>query len=217
MAAERRARHVERTTRRTAATELDRPSRRSGDETWHELLRISAEIFAKHGYSGTSLQQIADAVGMLKGSLYYYIAGKEDLLYEVVRTVLQSAVANVQPSLEGSEPALDRLQRATEAHLRHLMTNFAETRVYLNDVDKLSPKRRAQLPARDYVHLFHVLIEQGQKDGSIRADVDQAITLRSYLGFINSICMWYSPGSDATPEDVVKNVTTILRSGLQAS
>lgn len=54
-------------------------------DRYEVLIESAAEIFRDHGYDGTSLQQIADAVGILKGSLYHYIKSKEDLLFAIIK------------------------------------------------------------------------------------------------------------------------------------
>jgi AcrR family transcriptional regulator len=218
MSSEARARHIERRRSRAGehAADPDKPTRRSGDETWSELLRVSAEAFARKGYRGTSLQEIAEALGMLKGSLYYYINTKEDLLYEVVRTSTQASLSAVEAlSQDTSEPGLDRLDRMMEVHIRELLLHLDEATVYLNDVTKLSPSRRRQLPDKQYAHIFHSLIIEGQKDGSIRSDLDDALLLRTLLGYVNSVFKWYDPADSYTIDDVSHHTRAILRAGLR--
>jgi AcrR family transcriptional regulator len=215
MSVEARARHIERRRSRAGAVKPDKRTRRSGDETWSELLRVSAAAFARKGYRGTSLQEIAEALGMLKGSLYYYINSKEDLLYEVVRTSTQASLSAVEAlSQDTSEPGLDRLDRMIEVHIRELLLHLDEATVYLNDITKLSASRRRQLPDKQYTHIFHSLITEGQKDGSIRSDLDDTLLLRTLLGYVNSVFKWYDPAGSYTIEDVSHHTRAILRAGL---
>jgi len=72
---------------------VGRSARRSGgerkprEERWAQLIEVATRVFFEKGYDAASLQDIADRLGMLKGSLYYYIQSKEDLLFEVISTV----------------------------------------------------------------------------------------------------------------------------------
>jgi AcrR family transcriptional regulator len=218
MSAEPRARHIER--RRSSAGappgESDKRTRRSSDETWAELLRVSAKIFARKGYRGTSLQEIAEALGVLKGSLYYYINSKEDLLYEVVRTSTQASLSAVEALTEDtSEPGLERLDRMIDVHIHQLLRHLDEATVYLNDVTKLSSRRQRTLPDKQYAHIFHSLILAGQKDGSIRSDLDDALLLRTLLGYVNSVFKWYTPAGEFTIDAVAHTTREILRAGLR--
>ena len=61
--------------------------RKPREERWSELIEVATDVFYAKGYDAASLQDIADRLGMLKGSLYYYIQSKEDLLYDVIKTV----------------------------------------------------------------------------------------------------------------------------------
>jgi AcrR family transcriptional regulator len=59
--------------------------RKPREERWSELIEVATDVFYAKGYDAASLQDIADRLGMFKGSLYYYIQSKEDLLYDVYR------------------------------------------------------------------------------------------------------------------------------------
>ncbi len=63
------------------------------EERWPELLEVATDVFSEKGCEAASLQDIAERLGMLKGSLYYYINSKEDLLYHVINDVHQEGLA----------------------------------------------------------------------------------------------------------------------------
>src|SRR5690606_20295851 len=74
--------------------------RKPREERWSELVKVATQVFYEKGYEAASLQDIADRLGMLKGSLYYYIQTKEDLLYEVINGVHQGGLRNLKRSEE---------------------------------------------------------------------------------------------------------------------
>src|SRR5205085_5961881 len=89
----------------------DVPTRRN------ELTRHAARLFAQHGYHGTSMEDLASAMGVQKGSLYAHISSKEDLLYELARdgaAAFHAALDAVDERL----PAVEKLRLALRAHLR---------------------------------------------------------------------------------------------------
>lgn len=200
--------------RRPAAAARD-VSRKPSDERWKELLEVAARMFARHGYAATSLQQIADEMGMLKGSLYYYISSKEDLLYEVIKEVFTGGYENFQALAGQGGDAVTRLQRALEGHAVYLIENLTATTVFLHEFDRLSAERRAEFAARDYVALVRDLIRIGQDQGGFRADLDPTLAALSALGAINWIYRWYHPGSRA-PREIGQELAAISVRGMLA-
>src|SRR5919204_4451489 len=81
-----------------------------------ELTRIAARLFAERGYQGTSLADLAEAVGVQKPSLYHHIASKEDLLWEVARGGA-TAFHEALDTLPAGAPAAERIRLALRAHL----------------------------------------------------------------------------------------------------
>ena len=75
-----------------------------------EVLETAARVFREKGYESTSIQDIADAVGILKGSLYYYMDSKEDLLYEILKGVHEEALENIKRVGELDGDALQKLR-----------------------------------------------------------------------------------------------------------
>ncbi|MGW0630574.1 TetR/AcrR family transcriptional regulator [Streptomyces sp. NPDC002758] len=191
-------------------------SRKPGDERWKELLDVAAQMFAEQGYAATSLQQLANQLGIFKGSLYYYISSKEDLLYEVIKAVYVSGVANFQAMAGGEGDAVERLRRAIEGHVVHLIENLTATTVYLHEFDRLSKDRQDELSRLDYVHLVRDLIVTGQTEGGIRADLDPTLATMAVLGATNWIYRWYHPGSRA-PREIGQEFARIIVDGMRAN
>jgi AcrR family transcriptional regulator len=70
--------------------------RQPQEERWPELIQVATQVFCEKGYDAASLQDIADRLGLLKGSLYYYIKSKYDLLYTVISEVHRAGLANIE-------------------------------------------------------------------------------------------------------------------------
>lgn len=221
----RRARHVERQARPRATKRSPRANtpalpgeatRKPADERWRQILAVSARMFAERGYAATSLQQIADELNLLKGSLYYYINTKEDLLYEVIRSVYWEGVANFQQMSKGEGTAMTRLQAAIEGHVTHLISNMTATTVYLHEFTQMSKTRQDELSSLDYTGLMRDLIKEGQADKSIREDLDPRLAAMAILGATNWVYRWYRPGQ-STPAEIAAQFAEIFTSGLSAT
>lgn len=190
-------------------------SRKPGDERWKEVLEVSARLFAEQGYAATSLQNIAEAVGMLKGSLYYYINSKDDLLFEVIKSVLAPGVARFKALAGDGGDAVERLRRALEGHVLYLIENSTATAVYLHEYERLSEEHRAELADQDYAGMVRDLIRIGQDQGVFRRDLDPTIAAMSVLGAANWTYRWYRPGT-RQPAEIARQLAEISVRGLVA-
>src|SRR5438132_6755602 len=106
------------------------PPRERGEEVYRAALRL----FREKGYHATSMQEIADAVGLYKGSLYHYIGGKEDLLVQVFRRTLGGLVEAVERiAADRESSAAERLRRAIRAHVAAASEHLDALTVYLHE------------------------------------------------------------------------------------
>jgi TetR/AcrR family transcriptional regulator, cholesterol catabolism regulator len=155
----------------------------------NEVLEAAAKLFHEHGYSDTTVQDVADALGMLKGSLYYYIDTKEDLLFQLLVQV-HDEVDELLEEVKAM-PGLTPLQRL-ETYVRRLasynLNNLVRITVYYHDVDRLSEERRSVILARRKSENQFVvrLIRQAQEDG----DADDSMDANILTNFVFSAIIW---------------------------
>ena len=107
-----------------------------------ELSRQAARLFAAKGYHGTSIGDLADSMGVQKGSLYAHIEGKEDLLYEIIQGVHEEALKNLDriSALDGT--ALQKIRAFVVVHFTHNAENLVKMGVFFKDFRSLSGERR---------------------------------------------------------------------------
>jgi len=182
-----------------------RPKRREGaglKRRQREIVDTAAEIFYRKGYSETSVQDVADAVGILKGSLYYYIDSKEDLLFQMLREVHEDAKSIVTDTAALDIPPLERLRIYVQRHVEYNARNLARIAVYCHDFGLLTPERReAIVGQRDYYQDFvQGLIQEAQGRGDVDPSVDPALISNAVFGVVNWLYTWYQPDGPASPE-----------------
>jgi AcrR family transcriptional regulator len=177
------------------STERTVGERKPRQERWAELLDVAAAVFHERGYDGASLQDIADRLGMLKGSLYYYIHNKEDLLFEVISAVHSTGLAVVQAAADTSGDPLERLERVIVAHVEHTCRNLVPTAVFLHELASLPEDRRNEAVGKGHVYqgVFLGIIEEAQEAGLLRRDVDPLLATLSILGSANWVYRWFRP------------------------
>jgi CheY-like chemotaxis protein/AcrR family transcriptional regulator len=143
-----------------------------------EVLAAAARIFAAKGFSETTVQDIAEAVGVLKGSLYYYFRSKDELLCDVVARADEAAWVGIEQALSLDARAIDRLRACVQAQLASTVRDPAGMALLFQDHASLDDERRGDLEDRRgrYAAAAMNLIEDGQVDRSIVPHVDAALS-----------------------------------------
>ena len=121
---------------------------------------------------------------MLKGSLYYYIQSKEDLLYDVIKAVHEEGLANIESLAAGEGDPLERLRGVIIGHIEHECRNLTRPRCSCTSFQALSPERQAEIIGDEHAYrrVFVDLLEAGQQAGLIRAEVNPKLAALSILG-----------------------------------
>lgn len=187
-----------------------RSARRSGgerkprEERWVELIDVATQVFYEKGYDGASLQDIADRLGMLKGSLYYYIQSKEDLLFDVISAVHKEGLAVIRARAEVPGGPLERLESVIVGHVEHTCRNLVPTAVFLHELSSLPEERRREILGSEHAYqgVFRDLIESAQAEGLVRADLEPRLAALAVLGSTNWVYRWFRPGGAFTPEQI---------------
>jgi AcrR family transcriptional regulator len=209
--------------RRTATARTTRaPRPRSGARTSigrdreEQLIEVAARIFHEQGYEAASLQEIADEVGLLKGSLYYYIKTKEDLLWRIVMRPHVAAMALVEECSTMEASPAERLSWFITAYANMLAKDKIFVTVYLSELDRLSPDRLKIIRReRDRFITFMVdLIEEGQRSGAFRAGGNAEVLALAILGMLNASARWYGARRPHSPETVIESILLLVSSGI---
>jgi AcrR family transcriptional regulator len=184
-----------------------------------EIIAVAARLFKEKGYRATTLEDIAAAVGMLKGSLYYYIRSKEELLYLVVRDPIRQAYKALEEIVASEAPVKVKIARAIGNHMTVFHQHYPHIAVYLHDYHHLMQqleKNTLETP-RHYQQLWATLLEQGVATGEVRSDLDIKVTGYAILGMCNWIYRWYNPQGTLSAEEIAGIFTTLVLEGLTYS
>lgn len=175
--------------------------RKPREARWQQIIEEATALFHDKGYQGSSLQDLADRIGILKGSIYYYIGSKEDLLDAVIGQVHEAGMHNIDSLAETQGNALERLRRVIVGHIVYVCANVVATTVFLHELNSLSEERREIIlgSRHTYQQVFRGLISEGKSEGLVRPEVDERLAALSMLGSLNWIYRWYREGAGFTP------------------
>lgn len=195
----------------TADVEPAEPSQRL-----REIYDTAARIFHEKGYDGTSIQDVADAVGILKGSLYYYIDTKQDLLFGIIDEVHRDSLRSLEEWSAVDGDAETRLRAFIEGHVLANTRNITKIGVFFHDFRALDAERRARIVAeRDhYDSYLRELIREGQRDGSFDPEVDAKLVGMGILGMMNWTYHWWRDDGPNTAAEVATEFADLIISGL---
>jgi TetR/AcrR family transcriptional regulator, cholesterol catabolism regulator len=183
---------------------------------WPALLDAAAECFRDKGYVGTSVQDIASAVGLLKGSVYHYIRSKEDLLFAVVDEHHRAVFENVERTKTANASYVEKLRSFFEWHVSYNASHSARASVFYNEYRYLSADRLAHIiAARDaYENEVRLLLLEGREAGVVRLDVDPKWGAMFILNVLNSVHQWYGEEGSLDPDGVAEQFAGMLLDGL---
>ena len=162
-----------------------------------ELTRQAARLFAEKGYHGTSVGDIAEALGVQKGSLYSHIASKEDLLFD---TLMEGAAAfhGALDAIPDDAVPVAKIRLALRGHLRVVAGQLDVATVFVQEWRYLEGERREEIVAerRRYEERIRALFREGRDLGELRTDLDDATAALLVLSAVNWAYTWLQPGRD---------------------
>ncbi|MGH8999346.1 MAG: TetR/AcrR family transcriptional regulator [Acidimicrobiia bacterium] len=184
-----------------------------------EVVDAAIKVFFRRGYAAASIQDVADEVGVLKGSLYYYIDSKEDLLVRIFDESHRQAAEIVDELRAIDEPPLERLRLFIERYVTWYLRNFERTTLYFNEWHHLTGERRKRVVAqrRAYDEFVRSMIVAAQEAGDVDADISPKYASFLIHGAVNAVSNWYRRGGGDSPEQIAETygrmLTGMLTSG----
>lgn len=182
--------------RQTAKQTPPRPlERRNRDDV---VMASAIAVMSERGYAATSIQEVADRVGVLKGSLYHYFSSKEELLFRIINEAHEQnhaiAEAVTELRLEPVDELFEYLHRSCLSYLE----NVEVTNIYFAEARHLTGERRdiERAAAREFEKHIRDLVTEAQELGQITSPLDPRLLTRYVLGALNSVRSWPArPGS----------------------
>jgi len=212
-----RARSIPETAEKGGAPTVVSQQRAKWLRRQQEIYDVAAHVFYEQGYESTSMDDIAEAVGLLKGSLYHYIASKEDLLHGIVQEVHRRMADEITMSEPGGGTGLDQLCARLQ---RQTLGNLADedflilVRIYYREFGSLTPEHQVEVleARRAYETDTRDRIAKAQADGSVCPDLDPDVIGPAILSLLNNLLRTHGP-NDGGHAAVVAH-TAFIRQGL---
>lgn len=184
--------------RRAAAQEENRAAYR---ERRQEIISVAADLFKAHGFRGTSIGQIADALDTDRATLYYYIGNKEELFDEVVTDAVRANVEAARAIRDGEGRAPDKLRSLLTALMESYAANYPFLYVFIQENLSHVGGARAEWSRemrqlnKAYEEAVVAIIQAGIDEGSIRPVADAWVMAYGVIGMFGWTNRWFNPAT----------------------
>ena len=187
--------------------------------TLEDIVSAAAKVFRTKGYHAATVRDIAEEVGILKGSLYHHFASKEELLYLVVKEPIAQMYRAISEIAAADVGAAEKLRRAILAHLEAFDRHYPHLFVYLREREAVKRRFREQIgfSPKAYERLWQQILEEGVASGEFRPDLDIRVASYGLLGMLNWSYKWYNPQGRLRIGEVADEFTALALAGLSAS
>jgi AcrR family transcriptional regulator len=184
--------------------------------TLDEIVAAAAKVFRDKGYHAATVRDIAEAVGILKGSLYHHFESKEALLYLVVKEPIAQMQRTIAAIAEADLPASEKLRRAIAAHLEAFDRHHPHLFVYLREREAVKRRFREMIgfSPKEYERCWQRILREGVESGEFRPDLDIQVASYGLLGMLNWLYKWYDPQGRLDVRQVAEQYTALALAGV---
>ena len=184
-----------------------------------ELLAIAAELFAERGFKNTTVRDIADAAGILSGSLYHHFDSKESMVDEILRGFLDTLFDRYRAIVAKRLGPRATLEAIVVASFQALDEHHPAVAIYQAEARRLAEQPRfSYIPQRltEFRGMWHDVLRAGIADGSFRADLDVELSYRFLRDTVWVGVGWYRHGGKLTIDDIARQYLGIVLDGIAA-
>jgi TetR/AcrR family transcriptional regulator, cholesterol catabolism regulator len=182
-----------------------------------QLLGIAAGLFAEKGFKNTTVRDIADAAGILSGSLYHHFDSKESMVDEILSTFQEELFGRYDELLASDVDARTKIERAVRLSFEAIDQHRPEVAIFQNEADYLGSFDRFGYLAERHAQsreVWMTLLNEGVGSGALRKDLDVELVYRFIRDTVWVAVRWYHPGGPLTHQDIADQYLTILLDGI---
>jgi AcrR family transcriptional regulator len=198
-------------------TMATRSHERNSTRTGETVYQAAVDLMYERGYHGTSLRDVAKAVGVQMSSLYYYYESKQALLVAVMEKTMADLIATVSEAMEAAATPREQLIAGIRAHVMFHASRRKENFIADSELRSLERAERAEIVAmrERYERLFAAVLEDGLASGAfVVADVP--ITLAGLFAMLNGVATWYRPRGRLSLAEIADQYCTLFLNGVAA-
>lgn len=183
-----------------------------------EIIAAASRLFVEKGFENTTMRDIAETVGIFKGSLYHHIKSKADLFYEILEMSLRESSKPIREVRDSNLQPEKKLREIVRVHFENVFNFSLEYQIVLNErrhmLDEKQEERiRALLKA--YENCVMEVLEEGVSAEVFRDDLNPRVVVAAIMGAGNAIYKWFSPTGPLSFQAIAEIYVELFVSGLR--
>lgn len=178
------------------------------------ILETAAELFASQGYERTTIRDVARAAGISVAGLYYYVRGKDELLYHICERSFTMVLGTLTERLARTADPRARVRVVISNHLDHFLRHMNEIKVLTRELDALQGPHATQIYALR--HRYYAICRRVVSEAAV-GTVPPRLATMALFGMLNWIHMWYRPEADGDADALADGMARIFLDGYAAS
>ncbi len=176
-----------------------------------DILYEAGKLFRRKGFNGTSMQDIASEVGILKGSIYYYFNSKDEIFREVLNKGISPILKKAELIQSKNLPPDEKLRELIQDHVNYIMDNNYSLVLFFQEKENISAGQTIHyVESRNkYEKIFRDVLRDGIVLG-VFPPVNVSLTVFAILGMCNWIIQWYNPGGPSSHDEIIGHMVYLI-------
>ena len=176
------------------------------------MVRDAAKVFAEHGYDQTTIQDLADAIGLAAGGIYHYVGSKEQLLACICNQLMDPLLDRARELLEAEAPPAEQLRALVRLWVTHVTEHRDHMLVFQQErhvIERGAQWAGVRASRKRFERLLDDLLERVHENGQVTL-ADNRLALSALLGMVNHTAQWYRPRGRLSPTDIADGYVDLL-------
>lgn len=176
------------------------------------LLAVALDLFARKGFSETSVLEIVSASGVSKGAFYHYFHSKDEVLEELHNEFLDQELTMAEASNQRGGSSTDRLRQFVHDLVGSILLYRKNVAVFFQEIDRLSPERRRQIESKRRVYQDYLerIVRDGIASGEFRRSLDPTIATLGIFGLVNYTYRWLREDGRLSTQEVTRMLADMV-------
>ncbi|MEW6614069.1 MAG: TetR/AcrR family transcriptional regulator [Thermodesulfobacteriota bacterium] len=180
-----------------------------------EILEAATMLFYEKGYQSTSMNDLANEMGLSKSAIYHYFRSKEEILVEIYEKTITDATNELSKLATSDKSTIDKLREAIINQIEHIMIERQSMlKIFFQEEEQLPDKFHKSIKKRkrEYNRLIEGIFTEGISEGIFKKG-DPQLFVNAFLGMCLWVYRWYKPNSKYKPEDISKYFVKLIEEG----
>jgi AcrR family transcriptional regulator len=179
----------------------------------------AVDLFARHGFTNTSVQQIVDAAGVTKGAMYHYFRSKDELLFGIYEHLLTLQSEHLAAIMTTGDSTPQKLRAACIDVIETSITFLDEGTVFFHSAHLLPTEKQREVKVRRRVYNDHfaALVQAGQSEGIYRTDIPRAVLVANFFSDLHYLPQWYSADGPEEGSLIALQLTDLFLAGISTA